>query len=69
MKICIETLPNGYRRASIHGAYGAVLIVRPDGSESWTNVQQDSALYAAMNAALFSKQEHAHGRPINIGDF
>jgi hypothetical protein len=57
MKICIEKLPNGYRRASLHGAYGAVLIVRPDGSQCWTNVQPDSPLYAVLNDALFSKQE------------
>jgi hypothetical protein len=55
MEICIIKLPNGYRRASLHGAYGAVLIVRPDGSESWTNVQPDSPLYAALNDALCTK--------------
>ena len=42
--------PNGYREASLDGAR---LIVRPDGSESWANVQPDSELYAALNAALF----------------
>jgi hypothetical protein len=32
---------------------GARLIVRPDGSHAWANVQPDSALYAALNAAIF----------------
>lgn len=57
MRICIETMPDGYRRASFESTYGAVLIVRPDGSESWTNVQPDSPLYAALNAALFATVE------------
>jgi hypothetical protein len=55
MRICIEILSDGYRRASFDSsACGAVLIVRPDGSESWSNVQPDSPLYAALNAALFA---------------
>ncbi len=32
----------------------AELVVRPDGSHSWSNVQIDSELYAALNAALFN---------------
>jgi hypothetical protein len=47
----VITLPGGYREASLDGAR---LIVRPDGSHAWTNVQTDSALYAALNAALFA---------------
>lgn len=58
MRVCIETMPDGYRRASFESpCFGAVLIVRSDGSESWTNVQPDSPLYAALNAALFATVE------------
>ena len=49
-RISTIVLPTGYREASLDGAR---LIVRPDGSHSWANVQTDSALYAALNAALF----------------
>lgn len=49
-KVFIETLSTGYRRAFL---LGSCLIVRPDGSEAWTNVQQDSPIYMAMNTALF----------------
>ena len=55
MRVCIETMPDGYRRASFESpCFGAILIVRPDGSESWANVQPDSPLYAALHAALFA---------------
>ena len=47
----IETKPSGYRCASVIG-YGADLVVRPDGSHSWSNVKDDSPLYALMNSAL-----------------
>lgn len=58
MRVCIETMPDGYRRASFDSpCFGAVLVVRPDGSESWTNVQPNSPLYAALNAALFATVE------------
>ena len=58
MRVCIETMPDGYRRASFDStACGSVLVVRPDGSESWANVQADSPLYAALNAALFATVE------------
>ncbi len=52
MKIEIEVLPTGYRRASLVGPYGAVLIVRPDGSHCWSSVKDDSPLYAVLNSAL-----------------
>jgi hypothetical protein len=51
MNISVIVFPNGYREASLHGA---ILVVRPDGSHSWANVQTDSGLYAALNAALFN---------------
>jgi len=59
-EISISTivLPTGYREASLDGAR---LIVRPDGSHSWANVQTDSALYAALNAALFGLEAAATG--------
>jgi hypothetical protein len=47
----VEVLPSGYRRATV---YGAALIVRPDGSQSFSNVKDDSELYAVLNAALFA---------------
>ena len=49
-RVCVEILPAGYRRASLNFS---VLIVRPDGSESWANVKPDSEIYAVLNAALF----------------
>ena len=48
----VMTLPNGYRQASYQGA---TLIVRPDGSQSWSNVQGDSGLYGVLCAALFQR--------------
>ncbi len=45
----VEHLPNGYRRATYQGA---LLLLRPDGSEAFANVQADSGLYAAMNDAI-----------------
>ena len=54
MKVDIEVMPDGYRRATLVGPYGAVLIVRPDGSHSYSNVKEDSEIYAVLNAALFT---------------
>jgi hypothetical protein len=54
MKVDIEVMPDGYRRATLVGPYGAVLIVRPDGSHAYSNVKEDSEIYAVLNAALFT---------------
>ena len=56
MKIEIEVLPTGYRSARLIGPYGAVLIVRPDGSHCYSNVKEDSEIYAALNSALFTSK-------------
>ena len=54
MKVEVEVLPTGYRRATLVGPYGAVLIVRPDGSHSYSNVNEDSEIYAVLNSAIFT---------------
>jgi hypothetical protein len=52
----VEATPDGYRRATLVGPYGAELIVRPDGSHSYSNVNEDSEIYAVLNSALFTSK-------------
>jgi hypothetical protein len=56
MKVEVEVLPTGYRRATLVGPYGAVLIVRPDGSHCYSSVKEDSEIYAVLNSALFTSK-------------
>lgn len=56
IEIDIEVTSNGYRCARLIGPYDAVLIVRPDGSHCYSNVKEDSEIYAALNSALFNSQ-------------
>ncbi len=53
----VEVTPDGYRRATLVGPYGAELLVRPDGSHSYSNVNEDSEIYAALNSALFTSKD------------
>jgi hypothetical protein len=52
----VEVTPDGYRRATLVGPYGAELIVRPDGSHSYSNVNEDSEIYAVLNSAIFTSK-------------
>lgn len=54
MYVYIETMPSGYRTARLDYS---VLIVRPDGSHCWSNVKDDSEIYAVLNNALFKGTE------------
>ncbi len=54
MKVDIEVTPDGYRKARLIGPYSAVLIVRPDGSHCYSNVKEDSEIYAVLNSSLFT---------------
>ncbi len=56
MKVEVEVLPTGYRRATLVGPYGAFLLVRPDGSHAHSNVKEDSEIYAVLNFALFTSK-------------
>jgi hypothetical protein len=56
IEVDIEVTRDGYRCARLIGPYGAVLIVRPDGSHCYSNVKEDSEIYAALNSALFNRQ-------------
>jgi hypothetical protein len=56
IEVDIEVFPDGYRRARLIGPYGAELLVRPDGSHAYSNVKEDSEIYAALNSALFNLQ-------------
>jgi hypothetical protein len=52
----VEVMPDGYRRATLVGPYGAELLVRPDGSHAYSNVNEDSEIYAVLNSALFTSK-------------
>ena len=56
VEVDIEVMSNGYRRATLIGPYGAELIVRPDGSHCYSNVKDDSEIYAVLNSALFTSK-------------
>lgn len=56
IEVDIEITRDGYRSARLIGPYDAVLIVRPDGSHCYSNVKEDSEIYAALNSALFNSQ-------------
>ena len=53
VEVEVEVTARGYRRATSF-EYGAILIVRPDGSHCYANVKEDSELYAVLNSALFT---------------
>lgn len=53
VEVEVEVTARGYRRATLVG-YGAILIVRPDGSHSYSNIKEDSEVYAILNSALFT---------------
>ena len=53
-RVSVEILPSGYRVARFSGCS---LVVRPDGSESFSNVQPDSETYAFLNFALFNPRQ------------
>jgi hypothetical protein len=57
VEVEIEATPDGYRRATLVGPYGAFLLVRPDGSHAHSNVNEDSEIYAALNSALFTSKD------------